>query len=61
MQGNPREAPWWVIPLLLAEKWGRPPWEIAEARGSLIWAARQNELDLARSWKADLENRKRKR
>ena len=55
MQGDARRAPWWVTPLLLAEKWGTPPWEIIEVEGSLMWAARQNALDEARAWKQKLD------
>lgn len=57
MQGDPRRAPWWVSPLLLAEKWGIYPGDLVERKGSLTWAARQNALDEARVWHAKLKSK----
>lgn len=33
-------APTWLGVLQMAEAWGVPPWEIMDAEGSLLWAAR---------------------
>lgn len=55
MQGDARRTPWWVTPLLLAEKWGMYPGDLVERGGSLTWAARQNALDEAREWKRKLD------
>jgi hypothetical protein len=38
--GVDRGVPQWVGVLQMAEAWGVPPWEIMEAEGSLLWAAR---------------------
>lgn len=35
-----RGVPTWVLALQLSEVWGVPPWEIMNAPGSLMWAAR---------------------
>ncbi len=59
MQGDNRRAPSWVTVLIMAEKWGVPPWEVGDAPGSLMWAARQNALDEAREWKRRLEEKMR--
>ena len=39
--GVDRGVPLWVACLQMAEEWGVPPWEIMDAPGSLVWAARR--------------------
>jgi hypothetical protein len=50
-------APSWATALILAEKWGVPPWDIMERRGSLRWAARQSALDEARRRSAEFDKK----
>jgi hypothetical protein len=38
--GVDRGSPLWLGALQMAEAWGVPPWEIMDAPGSLMWAAR---------------------
>ncbi len=38
--GVDRGVPFWMGILQMAEEWGTPPWNISQAPGSLMWAAR---------------------
>jgi hypothetical protein len=33
-------VPTWVLALQLSEVWGVPPWQVMDAPGGLMWAAR---------------------
>ena len=46
--GATKGVPAWAQCLVLAERWGTPPWEIYTAKGGIVWAARAAALDRAR-------------
>ena len=50
-------VPRWLTPLLIAEQWGVPPWEVESAKGGARWVSRYVALQEARAW-ANEERRK---
>ena len=56
--GAAEGVPSWVTSLVLAERWGIPPWEVADHESSLLWANRAAALDQARKISADLDKKK---
>lgn len=52
-----KPAPAWLNSLVLAEKWGVPPWVVAAQPGALRWAARQAVLDRERKYWHDFDNK----
>ena len=51
--GVDRGCPTWIAVLQMAEEWGTPPWEIVNAKGSLMWASRRAFYKRQAKWVQD--------